>query len=141
MALSESRRHVCNRRIQSGNHMKILIVDPDRSGYDSLLQAAATRRYEVCFLATGRDALRQRREMLAGLVMVNVVLPDFSGFEVVEMLRPFPKGGAVFLVADQYAVEDELRALELGIGSYLYKPLDGSVLYECRATRRAVIRY
>jgi DNA-binding response OmpR family regulator len=121
--------------------MRVLVVDPEQSGYDGLLQTAAAERHEVRFLATGRAVLRQRDAVRAGLVMVNVLLPDFSGFDLVEMLRPFPKGAAVFLVADNYAVQDEVRALELGVGSYLCKPLDGSVLHGCRSVRRAAVRY
>ena len=69
-------------------------------------------------------------------VIINVELPDLSGFDLVEMLQPFPKGTTVFLVADQYAVEDEVRALRLGVSSYLCKPLGGSVLHECRSIQR-----
>ena len=65
-------------------------------------------------------------------MIINVELPDLSGFDLVEMLRPIPKGTAVFLVGDQYALEDELRALRLGVGSYLCKPLDDSILHACR---------
>jgi DNA-binding response OmpR family regulator len=44
----------------------------------------------------------------------------------------------VFLVADRYAVEDEVRALRLGVSSYLCKPLEGSVFHECRSIQRAL---
>jgi DNA-binding response OmpR family regulator len=121
--------------------MRVLVVDSEQSGYDGLLQVAAAERYEVRFLATGRAVLRQKHEMRDGLVIVNVVLPDFSGFELVEMLRPFRKCTAVFLVADRYAVEDEVRALELGVGSYLCKPVEGSVLYQCRSIQPALTNY
>jgi DNA-binding response OmpR family regulator len=121
--------------------MNILVVDPEPSGYDGLLRAAAAEGCEICFLTTGRAALRQKHEICSDLLTVNVELPDFSGFELVEMLQPFPKGTAVFLVADQYAVEDEVRALQLGVGSYLCKPLEGSVLYQCRSTRQTVANH
>ena len=74
----------------------------------------------------------------AAFVIVNVELPDFSGFDLVEMLRPFPKGTVVLLVADRYIVEDEVRALRLGVSSYLCKPLAGSMLHECRPIPRSL---
>ena len=117
---------------------KIVVVDPKQSDYDCLLPVAAAGSCEIRFFATGRTALRQRREMRGDLVIVNVELPDLSGFDLVEMLRPFPKGAAVFLVADRYAVEDEVRALRLGVSSYLCKPLEGSVFHECRPIPRAL---
>jgi len=118
--------------------MRILVVDPGQSDYDDLLRVAAAEGHDVRFFATGRAALRQKHEMRGGLVIVNVELADFNGFELVEMLQPFPKGTTVFLVANQYAAEDEVRAMELGIDSYLCKPLEGSVLYQCRSTRQTV---
>jgi two-component system, OmpR family, response regulator len=117
---------------------QILVVDPQPSDYDCLLPAAAADGCEIRFFATGRAMLHQSREMRGGLVIVNVQLPDLSGFDLVEMLQPFPQGTAVFLVADRYAVEDEVRALRLGVSSYLCKPLDGSVLHECRSIQRAL---
>jgi FixJ family two-component response regulator len=117
---------------------KILVVDPEQSDYDCLLPLAVADGCEIRFFATGGAMLRRKREMRDGLVIVNVELPDFSGFDLVEMLQPFPQGTAVFLVADRYAVEDEVRALRLGVSSYLCKPLEGAVLYECRAIQRAL---
>jgi DNA-binding response OmpR family regulator len=116
---------------------QILIVDPEQADYDCLLPVAAAEGCEVRFLATGRAALRRRREITGGLLIVNVELPDLSGFDLVEMLQPFPQGTAVFLVADQYAVEGEVRALRLGVSSYLCKPLQGAVLHECRSIEQS----
>lgn len=89
---------------------RIIVVDPKPSDYEGLLGFAATNGCEVRFLASGRAALRQRHEIRGGLVIINVALPDFSGFDLVEMLQPFPRGSTVFLVADRYSVEDEVRA-------------------------------
>ena len=111
---------------------RILVIDSRQSDYDDLRGLAVADGCEIRFLTSARAALRQRREVRAGLLIVSVELPDFSGFDLVEMLQPFPKGTIVFLVANQYAVEDEVRALRLGINSYLCKPLAGSVLYQCR---------
>ena len=114
---------------------RIFVVDSKQSDYDDLLGIAVADGCEVRFLTTGRAALRQWREVRGGLLIINVELPDLSGFDLVEMLQPFPKGTIVFLVANQYAVEDEVRALRLGVNSYLCKPLAGSVLYQCRSNQ------
>ena len=116
---------------------RILVVDSKLSDYDDLLRLAVADGCEIRFLTSGRAALRQWREVQAGLLIISVELPDLSGFDVVEMLQPFPKGTIVFLVANQYAVEDEVRALRLGVSSYLCKPLAGSVLCQCRSNQSA----
>jgi DNA-binding response OmpR family regulator len=59
---------------------------------------------------------------------VNVELQGMNGFELVEMLRPFPGGTTVCIVGDNYAVDDEVQALSLGVHRYLCKPLDSMVV-------------
>ena len=115
---------------------RILVVDPRQMDYDWLVRWVGARPGQVRFLATARAALRQGHDPAADLYLVNVRLPDLSGCDLVEMLRPFPPGAAVFLVADGYAVEDEIRALGLGVNGYLCKPLEPSLLCECRTERR-----
>ena len=114
---------------------RILVVDSKQSDYDDLLGIAVADGCEIRFLTTGRAALRQWRETRGGLLIINVELPDLSGFDLVEMLQPFRTGTIVFLVDNQYAVEDEVRALRLGVSGYLCKPLAGSVLYQCRSNK------
>lgn len=117
---------------------RIFVVDPKQFDYDCLLRWAAVEGHEVRFFATARAALRQRHEMRGVLMIINVELPDRSGFDLVEMLKPSLKGTTVLLVGDRYAVQDELRAHRLGVSSYLCKPLEGFVLRECRLTQRAI---
>ena len=111
---------------------RILVVDPRQVDYDWLVRWVIANQGQVRFLATAQAALRQRHNPAADLYLVNVRLPDLGGCDLVEMLRPFPPGAVVFLVADGYAVEDEVRALGLGVNGYLCKPLDPSLLCECR---------
>ena len=115
---------------------RILVVDPRQVDYDWLVRWVVANQGQVRFQATAQAALHQRHNPAADLYLVNVRLPDFSGCDLVEMLRPFPPGAAVFLVADGYAVEDEVRALKLGVNGYLCKPLEPSLLCECHTERR-----
>ncbi len=117
---------------------RILVVDPRQMDYDWLIHRVTASRGQIRFLATGRAALRQGRDLAADLYLVNVRLPDLSGCDLVEMLRPFPPGAVVFLVADAYAVEDEIRALGLGVNGYLCKPLEPSLMCECRIGKEAI---
>jgi len=114
---------------------QIVVVDPKQSDYDELLRLAVADGCGVRVLTTGRAALRQWREVRAGLLIISVELPDLNGFDLVEMLQPFPKGTIVFLVANRYAVEDEVRALRLGVNGFLCKPLAGLVLCQCLSIR------
>lgn len=125
-------------RAKQSGPASILVVDPRQMDYDWLIRRVVASQGQVRFLATGRAALRQGHDPAADLYLVNVRLPDLSGCDLVEMLRPFPPGAAVFLVADGYAVEDEVRALTLGVNGYLCKPLEPSLLCECRIGKEVI---
>ena len=54
---------------------------------------------------------------------MNVTLPDMSGFELVERLRPRAHGADLFLVSNAYREDDEIRAITLGVTMHLCKPV------------------
>ena len=122
-----------SQRAQNKGLFRILVVDPRKTDYDWLTRWVIG---QVRFVTTGRDALRQGHAPAADLYLINVRLPDFSGCDLVEMLHPFPPGATVFLVADEYAAEDEIQALTLGVNGYLCKPLEASLLCEYCTERR-----
>jgi DNA-binding response OmpR family regulator len=89
---------------------------------------AGVIQMDVRFLTSASDLLRRWSADLPDVCLVNARLPGMSGFDLVEMLRPFPAGLTVGIVSDRYAVEDEVRALSLGVHHYLCKPLEAAVL-------------
>lgn len=104
----------------------LIVVDPKRSDYEGLFTSADEVRLAVCLLSSGGEALRLARDRPVGPWMINVQLPDLSGFDLVEMLRPQVCDAALVMVADEYRLEDELRALSLGVTQYVCKPLEPS---------------
>ena len=119
-----------SRRTKNNGPFRIIAVDSESRDYEELARWVVAHGGQIHILTTGRAALRQGHQPAADLYLINVRLPDFSGYDLVEMLRPFPSDAAVFLVADEYAPEDEIRALRLGVRGYLCKPLEPSLLCE-----------
>ena len=121
----------------------IWIVDSRRLDFDRLFMDIRAAQMEIHFLATGRKLLRQWSAGAPDVCIVNVRLSDLSGFDLVDMIRPFPKGVIVCMLADSYAIEDEVRALSLGVHFYLCKPLEAEVFFELclcpRARREAAL--
>lgn len=104
-----------------------------------MLATASGKELEVRIHASAFEFLRSWFAGVPDLCIVNVQLPGLSGFDLVEMVRPFPGGMTVCLLADEYAAEDEVRALSLGVHSYLCKPLEAAMLFElahCSKTSR-----
>src|SRR5262249_22986205 len=102
---------------------------------DCLKSVSAAAGWDVRFLSAAGEVLRGWSNNSPDVCLVNVWLDDMTGFDLVEMLRPFPTGQSVGIVTDHYVVEDEVRALELGVHRYFCKPLEGAVLWEF-CTRR-----
>ena len=107
---------------------RVVVVDSDRSDYAALEQLAAESQWKIHFLHSGRDALRLDEHLASDLWIINVKLPDMSGFDLVEMLWPRTGRAVIFLVTDQYRTEDEIRARSLGVAHYLCKPLEAAYL-------------
>jgi DNA-binding response OmpR family regulator len=115
-------------RLSRFHRTRFWIADPRPADYRLLRSTAAADPVDFRFLATARDVLRRWPAALPDVFMANVQLPDMSGLDLVDMLRPFPLGVTVCIVDDDYAAEDEVRALSLGVHHYLCKPLEGAVL-------------
>jgi len=116
------------KRRTAPDRARIWIADSQPADYDCLKLASDAARLDVDFLTSAGDVLRRWSAELPDVCLVNVRLSGMSGFDLVEMLRPFPEGLTVGIVGDRYAVEDEVRALGLGVHHYFCKPLEAAVL-------------
>jgi DNA-binding response OmpR family regulator len=108
----------------------IWIVDSRSMDFDRLFKETRAAPLEIRFLATGREFLRQWSAGAPDVCIVNVRLSDLNGFDLIEMIQPFPKGAIVCMLSDSYVIDDEVHALSLGVHFYLCKPLEKAVLFE-----------
>ncbi|MGW0771639.1 response regulator transcription factor [Streptomyces sp. NPDC002676] len=120
-----------------GRGQRLLVVDDEPDIVDVLVTSLRFLGYEADGAANGRQALSVVRERGPDLVLLDVMLPDLDGFEVVRRLRA---GGArvpvVFLTARESG-EDVVGGLDLGADDYITKPFR---LAEVAARVRAVLR-
>lgn len=120
-----------------GSGFRLLVVDDEPAILDVLATSLRFLGYEVTEAATGRAALAAVREHAPHLVLLDVMLPDLDGFEVVRRLR---QGGSevpvVFLTARESGA-DVVGGLDLGADDYITKPFR---LAEVAARVRAVLR-
>jgi DNA-binding response OmpR family regulator len=102
----------------------VVVVDRNPADYDALLGAADEPRMNLHFLVKGNDALRLARKWAVDLWVINATLADMSGFDLAQMLRRSHLGARVFIVDDEYRVENELQTLSLGLSMYVCKPVE-----------------
>lgn len=116
---------------------RLLVVDDEPAILDVLATSLRFLGYEVTEASGGREALTAVRETAPHLVLLDVMLPDLDGFDVVRRLR---QGGStvpvVFLTARESG-EDVVGGLDLGADDYITKPFR---LAEVAARVRAVLR-
>lgn len=105
---------------------KILIVEDDPDVSEMLTTFFRASSYDVVAAAWGEAGLKAAKENTFSLVMLDIRLPDISGYDVCRQLRLERHTAAVpiiFLTEKRDRV-DKLQGLELGVVDYITKPFD-----------------
>jgi two-component system catabolic regulation response regulator CreB len=100
---------------------RILIVEDEPGIADTLQYALRTDGFEPAWVATGEEAVAQVQAQPPALVILDVGLPDASGFEVFKRIRALADVPVVFLTARSDEI-DRVVGLELGADDYVAKP-------------------
>ncbi|MGZ0201631.1 response regulator transcription factor [Streptomyces sp. SCPE 10] len=122
----------------------LLVVDDEPTVRELLRTALCYAGFDVDAAATGQQALDLAVQCPPDLVLLDVMLPDMDGFEVIRRLRALPRslpgrGGdvPVLFVTARETRQDRLDGLRLGADDYVTKPFD---LEELIARINAVLR-
>jgi len=118
------------------NLPRVLVVEDEPSIRDSIVYALESEGFRVDCTASGVEALAKAKATAFQLVVLDVGLPDMSGFDVCRDLRQFSEVPVIFLTARASEV-DRVVGLELGADDYVTKPFSPR---ELSARVRANIR-
>ena len=114
----------------------ILAVD-DEAGILRLIKLElSSQGFRVIVANDGEEALRLAEQQRPDIVVLDIVMPDMSGLEVMRRLRERTSIPIILLTAKDHD-EDKVRGLELGADDYLVKPFNPE---ELSARVRAVLR-
>jgi DNA-binding response OmpR family regulator len=102
---------------------KVLVVDADESTRQEIRVACAQDGYQVVEAESGADALRELGTAHPSLVLLEVALPDASGFDVCRELRRTDAVVPVIMMSARSDEIDVVVALEIGADDYVTKPL------------------
>ena len=100
---------------------RILIIDDDVELCSLLLRCLEREGYEVCAAHTGAAGLNRLDEKEAVLVILDVMLPEMSGFAVLSELRK-TKSIPVLMLTARDSEKDKVQGLKTGADDYLTKP-------------------
>jgi CheY-like chemotaxis protein len=105
----------------------IVVADRRPHDYRDLAALASQHGWHVHLLTSGRATLRLADNTRVDLWMVNVQLPDMSGFDLYDMLHSNFFAERIFLVDDQYDPDRERHACGCGAALYLSKDPRGAI--------------
>jgi two-component system catabolic regulation response regulator CreB len=114
----------------------ILVVEDEASIAETITYALRTEGFLPVWKTSGREALAVLQQRTVGLVVLDVGLPDMSGFDVCREMQKHGAPPVIFLTARSSEV-DRIVGLELGADDYLAKPFSPR---ELTARIRAILR-
>jgi signal transduction histidine kinase len=118
----------------------ILVADDNETGRYGKVRILRKAGFEIAEAATGYETLRLVAELKPRLVVLDIQMPDLSGWEVARRLKASPETASIVILqvsATHVRDEDTVRSLEGGADAALTEPLDPPVLI---ATVRALLR-
>jgi putative two-component system response regulator len=102
----------------------ILAVDDDPAILDVVAQVLVEEGYDVLTASSGRLAVELAREHLPRLILLDLMMPEMNGWQVVAALQASPLTRAIPILLLSARRDTELMANALGVSAYLEKPFD-----------------
>ena len=134
----------CMRKSRGQDMSRILLAEDDAALARGLVALLSQAGYEVDAVATGQGVLAHHAAGAYAAIILDLGLPDLSGFDVLRQLRSQearvpgePTRCPVLILTARSAVHDRVRGLDLGADDYLLKPFEPP---ELLARLRALLR-
>jgi two-component system OmpR family response regulator len=120
-----------------GSPIRVLAVDDETSLTELLSMALRYEGWQVSVANTGLQAVHLASEIKPDVVILDIMLPDFDGLEVMRRIRAEQAGVPVIFLTAKDALSDRISGLTAGGDDYVTKPFS---LEELLARLRAVLR-
>ncbi|MEM1442301.1 MAG: two-component system response regulator CreB [Verrucomicrobiota bacterium] len=105
----------------SSSSLSILVVEDEPSIAETLVYALESEGFRVCHAGTGTEAIVRYHETSPDFLVLDVGLPDISGFDVCREIRKSSEVPILFLTAREGEI-DRVVGLEIGGDDYVVKP-------------------
>ncbi len=110
--------------------MRILIVDDEEVALNSikrLLKWRGIRNVDTC--SSGKDAIAKIRETDFDIVLLDLLMPDIDGLQVLEATKPFRPHTEFIILTAIDDIPTTVKAIRLGAYDYLVKPVESDLLF------------
>lgn len=117
--------------------MRILIVEDEKRLAEALGQILIEQKYNVDMVYNGEDGYNYALTNMYDVIILDVMLPKFNGFEVVKKLRENKIPTPVLLLTAKDEISDKVTGLDCGADDYMTKPfVPDELLARVRALSR-----
>jgi two-component system OmpR family response regulator len=120
-----------------GTAIRVLTVDDETSLTELLSMALRYEGWEVATAGSGLEAVKRARELRPDAIVLDMMLPDFDGLEVMRRIRAEQPDVPVIFLTAKDALDDRIGGLTAGGDDYVTKPFS---LEELVARLRALLR-
>lgn len=124
--------------------MNVLIVEDEHSLADALEHIVKHAGFSADAVYTGQDGLDYALGASYNVIVLDVMLPDMDGFQIVSTLRARGNHTPVLMLTARTAIADKVTGLNAGADDYMTKPFDNAELLArlnalCRRTGEVVM--
>ncbi|MFQ3257769.1 MAG: two-component system copper resistance phosphate regulon response regulator CusR [Pseudoalteromonas distincta] len=117
--------------------MRLLVVEDEAKTGDYLKQGLSEAGFQVSLARNGLDGHHLAMTDLFDVIILDVMLPDVSGWKILQSLREADNKTPVLFLSARDSIDDRVKGLELGADDYLIKPF---AFAEVLARVRTLIR-
>jgi len=107
---------------QPGRGIRVLVAEDEENLAQILCTFLRSRGHQVACVGDGRSALQALRDEAYDVAIVDIVMPEVDGLEVLRQLRGEPEPPEVIVITGNGTVETAITAMKLGAYDYLAKP-------------------
>jgi DNA-binding NtrC family response regulator len=107
---------------------KVLVIDDEEAIREGLEMLLLSEGYSVDLAVNGGDGLRKLEDHAYDLVLLDLMMPDMSGMDVLSEVRKRDRDTPIFMITAYGSVEAAVGALKLGANDYFSKPWDNEKL-------------
>lgn len=108
----------------------VLIVDDIETNRDLLARRLQRQGYSVVMAENGRQAIERLKEESVDVVLLDIMMPQMNGYEVLEHVKADPtmRHIPIIMISALDDIDSVVRCIELGAEDYLFKPFNPTLL-------------
>jgi DNA-binding response OmpR family regulator len=104
---------------------KILVIDDDNHLRESLVEVLDMEGFACSEAANAKSGIASAKKHKPDVVIMDIQLPDSSGFQICQELRRFSKEFILIMMTGRFlSAEEKTQGLSLGADEYITKPFD-----------------